>query len=296
MRRAWWVIIMVAGAAGAWAWMAPGNLGSGVNSNAVDIDPQPIQAGTRLYFASNRGGGYGGYDIWYSNYSGGWQPATNFGAVVNSNANERAPMYFEAGNMELYYASDRAGGSGGADIYRTVYTGGAWQTPVRQTPLCSSGNDTQPFLVSSPRRCFFSSDRAGGHGGYDIYYSTYSGGNWSAPVNLGTSINTSANEIGPTLNGSLTTLFFASDRAGGSGSYDLYAAHPAGSSWGNVSNIGWPVNTTLYEDTPGVNDAGTQLYFSSDRAGGYGSYDIWGTNSGTGLAPSSLGRVKATFK
>jgi Tol biopolymer transport system component len=297
MKRVWWtVIIIAAGAAGAGAWMTPGNLGTGVNSNAIEIDPQPTQAGTRLYFSSDRSGGYGGYDIWYSNYSGGWQPATNFGSVVNTAANERAPMYFEAGNMELYYASNRSGGAGGFDIYRTIYTGGTWQPPVRQTPLCSAGDDTQPYLLNSPRRCFFSSNRSGGSGGYDIYLSTYSGGNWSTPVNLGAAVNTSADEISPTFNGAFTTLFFSSNRAGGLGDYDIYTAHPVGNSWGNVANIGSPINTTGFEGTPGINDAGTQLYFASNRSAGYGGYDIWGTNSTTALAPASLGRVKAAFE
>lgn len=72
----------------------------------------------------------------------------------------------------------------------------------------------------------FVSNRPGGYGGFDIWRSEYLAGSWSSPVNVGDSINTSANENRPVLVGSEgyinKLLLFSSDRPGGAGGYDVY--------------------------------------------------------------------------
>jgi hypothetical protein len=72
----------------------------------------------------------------------------------------------------------------------------------------------------------FASDRPGGLGGFDLYYSLFENGNWSAPVNLGPKINSSADEYRPVLghHPDFTNLFmmFSSNRSGGKGGFDLY--------------------------------------------------------------------------
>jgi hypothetical protein len=71
-----------------------------------------------------------------------------------------------------------------------------------------------------------SSNRAGGFGGYDIYYSVFRNGNWSSPVNMGSRINTSSDEYRPVIgsNPDFTNNFimFSSNRPGGKGGFDLY--------------------------------------------------------------------------
>lgn len=298
MRKTTVILIwLTAAAVAAAVWMPPGNLGTNVNSNAAELDPQPVgAAGTTIYFVSGRTGSHGGYDIWATVYTGGaWQPALNLGPNVNSAQDERGPMYYEGTPPELYFGSLRTGGLGGYDLYRSVFTGGTWQPAASLTALNTTANDAQPFIVTGPLRLFFASDRAGGYGGYDLYYSAYSGG-WTTPINLGADINTAADEIGPSFDAALNTLYFYSNRPGGPGNYDLYAAPRNGSRWINPVEVGAPVNTTNFEGTPGISANGAQLYFASNRPGGYGNFDIWGTNWTSGLEPTSLGRVKAAFK
>jgi hypothetical protein len=73
---------------------------------------------------------------------------------------------------------------------------------------------------------FFTSDRPGGYGGYDIYYSRFRNGNWCTPVNLGPGINTASDEYRPLISyhPDFTNIFliFSSDRPGGKGGFDLY--------------------------------------------------------------------------
>jgi hypothetical protein len=91
-------------------------------------------------------------------------------------------------------------------------------------------------------------------------------------------------------------MYFASNRSGGYGRYDLYVSRWTGSYWGPASNLGSKVNTSYNENYPGVTTNGQHLYFASNRPGGRGGMDIWMTSNTTAVAPASLGRVKALFR
>lgn len=84
-------------------------------------DKCPFITGEYLIFASDREGGFGGYDLYYSKYENGeWQPAVNFGPKINSEYNEYRPIstpFWEFKNDILLFSSDRPGGKGGYDLY-----------------------------------------------------------------------------------------------------------------------------------------------------------------------------------
>jgi hypothetical protein len=88
----------------------------------------------------------------------------------------------------------------------------------------SSSDDKCPMVYN--KFMVFTSDRPGGFGGFDLYYSVFKNGNWNTPVNFGPKINTSANEYRPLIgyHTSFSNIFmiFSSDRTGGKGGYDLY--------------------------------------------------------------------------
>jgi hypothetical protein len=100
---------------------------------------------------------------------------------------------------------------------------------------------------------------------------------WSAPSNLGTSINTTANEQGPTFADGGLTLYFGSDRAGGSGSFDLYVSHRSCTecAWEAPINLGSAVNTSSSETGPSLSADGHRLFFTSTRPGGQGLQDLY---------------------
>jgi hypothetical protein len=99
-----------------------------------------------------------------------------------------------------------------------------YTTPVKSDSLNSSGNDKCPFIYKSVM--VFASDRPGGYGGFDLYYSMFKNGKWNSPVNMGPRINTSSNEYRPVvgIHPDFTNkyMIFSSDRPGGKGGYDLY--------------------------------------------------------------------------
>jgi hypothetical protein len=96
---------------------------------------------------------------------------------------------------------------------------------------------------------------------------------WSAPVNLGTAINTPASERNPSLSPDELSLYFASDRAGGQGLTDLYVSRRASSSspWGTPVNLGPVINTTGEEGGASISSDGHLLYFFVRPAAGGGS-------------------------
>ncbi len=125
--------------------------------------------GNTLYFASNRMGGYGGYDI-YVSYKNGkiWSFPENLGAEINSPGNEISPFMDEG---ILYFASDWHTGFGGMDIFHSEKQAGSLWGKVRNMgpKVNSSQNDYSLIYYSQDNAGYFVSDRTGGKGKSDIY-------------------------------------------------------------------------------------------------------------------------------
>jgi N-acetylneuraminic acid mutarotase len=162
------------------AWQPAVNLGSAVNSTVDETGPcyfEDIARGTRqLYFGSARPG-LGGTDIYVSEQiaNGSFGPAALV-AELSSTANETRPSIRHDG-LEIYFQSNRAGGSGLADLWVAMRgsTADAWSTPVNlATTVNTPSVEQNPYLSSDGSMLFFASDRPGGSGGLDIYMSTRS--------------------------------------------------------------------------------------------------------------------------
>jgi outer membrane protein OmpA-like peptidoglycan-associated protein len=136
--------------------------------------------------------------------------------------------------------------------------------------------DGQPSISRDGQLLFFSSDRKHGHGHADIYMCARTGsGSWGAPVNL--NFNTSGNEVSPFIASDNQTLYFAADDLpGGMGGWDIYVTYRKGENeWTEPKNLGPAVNTKyneLFFSIPPTEDA---VYFSSDRPGGEGNFDLY---------------------
>ncbi|MBK7946550.1 MAG: carboxypeptidase regulatory-like domain-containing protein [Flavobacteriales bacterium] len=131
-----------------------------------------------------------------------------------------------------------------------------------------------PRVSPDGRRLYFVSDRPGGIGGTDIWFCDNLGNQWGVPQNLGPKVNTPGDELHPYIAAN-NTLYFASTGHPGLGGLDLFYTRIGVNGPGNVFNMGYPMSTRF-------NDHGLLLindstgFFSSDRAGGQGSDDIYG--------------------
>jgi len=106
---------------------------------------------------------------------------------------------------------------------------------------------------------------------------SFANSEWSDPVNLGPAINTAFNEQGPNLSNDGLTLYFGSDRPGGSGGFDIWVARRdcTACPWQTPVNVGPVVNTVASETGPGLSIDGHLLFFTSNRAGGQGLNDLY---------------------
>ena len=130
-------------------------------------------------------------------------------------------------------------------------------------------------LTPDAQTLYFASDKPGGYGGVDIYKSVRDmAGNWTAPVNLGPSINTSGTDDFPFI-ASDGTLYFASDGHAGLGGLDVYSSVPTKDGWAEPVNLGFPINTSSDDFNYIIDKDNKTGYFASNRPGGRGDDDIY---------------------
>jgi Tol biopolymer transport system component len=122
--------------------------------------------------------------------------------------------------------------------------------------------------VSRSGTLYFSSNRPGGLGQNDIYRSRRINGRWTAPENLGATVNTAGREYDPFIAPDESYLIFASERPGGLGAADLYLSVRRGDgTWCVPVNLGPDVNSSAAEYTPMLSPDGRYLFFTGDGAG-----------------------------
>ena len=123
----------------------------------------------------------------------------------------------------IYFASDRPGGFGGTDIYKSERSGDAWTASVNLGPEINSRYDEKfPFLTDDGT-LYFASNALGGLGGLDIYESKQEEKKWMKPANVGAPINSSFDDFGYIYKSETGTGFFTSNRKGGAGDDDVYS-------------------------------------------------------------------------
>jgi hypothetical protein len=212
-------------------WGLPMNLGSIVNSAANERTPSLSRDGHYLFFVSDRPGGSGGLDVWVAwrqkkddDFS--WETPVNLGETINSPQNDAGPSFFEndiTGVSQLFFASNRPG-MGAYDIYFSLLIGGSFQPAGPAPGLNTVAVDLSPHIRKDGLEIFIASNRNGTFGLLDLWVSQREtlDDQWTAPTTLGSGINTAFREWFPALSPDDRSLYFASNRPGGSGGDDLY--------------------------------------------------------------------------
>jgi len=208
-------------------WSDPANLGPTINSTSYDATPCISPDGLELFFSSERPGGCGKPDLWVitrPTRGGSWGTPVNLGLTVNSGQWDQAPTISSDG-LTLYFESDRQG-HGDIWFIARASTHDAWTSPqALGAPVNTTYGEWGPCLSRDGLVLFFTSNnRPGGMGDYDIWVTTRATieGQWSVPVNLGPGVNSPVKELVPTLSFDGSVLYFASNRPGGYGGYDIW--------------------------------------------------------------------------
>ena len=140
----------------------------------------------------------------------------------------------------------------------------------------TSANESHACISDDGLTLYFTSNREGGYGGYDIYKSEIdSKGKWGPAVNLGPEINTIFDETTPFITEDGKTLYFSSKGHFNIGGFDIFSAKKNGDSWSKPENLGFPFNTTDDDIFFFPLKNGSIAYYSKYKETGYGENDIF---------------------
>lgn len=197
-------------------WETPEEISKNINSTNNEGTCTISADGRMLVFtACNRPDGYGGCDLYYTQKDGkDWRAPKNIGPIVNSPNWESQPSLSADGSV-LYFTSDRPGGVGKADIWKTVLDStGNWLAPTNLgKAINTSDEENAPFIHANGRTLFYASNGMPGMGGFDLFMSQRTDTLWSAPRNLGYPINTVADQVGMYISSDGQTAYYTDDRA-----------------------------------------------------------------------------------
>jgi len=244
----------------------PVPLGPGVNSPMAEYLPTLPAERNLLIFTRVVDGQEDFYESKLSE-NGLWEEARPIQSL-NSPLNEGAQTLSADGRVLIFTGCNRKDGYGSCDLYITAREGERWKRPQNMgPPLNTASWESQPSLAANGQVVYFSSNRAGGIGGKDIWFSTRQpDGSWGEPENLGQPVNTPDDEQSPFIHADGETLYFESEGHPGMGAHDLFVSRLSeGGEWSNPENLGFPINTTSNEGALFVDVTGRTAYFATDR-------------------------------
>jgi len=274
-----------------------------INTAAREFAPTFYQNGLVFVTSRVKGGaldkqtGEPFYELYYAELDRQGVPLAGepFSMEINSYWHENQASFNRAGDRVFFSRSNQQNGVTKSDnagkirmkIYEADRGAFDWEN-LRELSFDSDKYSCMhPTLSYDGTRLFFASNMPGGLGGMDLYVSDWDGAHWSEPVNLGPDINTARNEVFPYYHDN-GALFFASEGHRGLGGLDIFMVDVSGAKWGNVSNLGAPINTSSDDFGLVLDKESEKGFFASDRPGGLGKDDIYffETEGGfTGMKP-----------
>lgn len=240
------------------------NIGEWVNSPKEDYGPTIGNIDTMLLFTSKRhlkiNSTERGYDedIFFTTKteSGTWLEAESF-KTINTSYNEGSACISHDGKSLFFARCNSPDCQGNCDLFvADLMADNTWGNVRSLGPNVNSvAWDSQPSLTHSGDTLFFASDRLGGFGMSDIYFSIKDkNGQWQKAQNAGPIINTLGYEVSPFFHHTFNVLYFSSNgQPLNFGDFDIYKSHKQSYSWEEPKNVG-----------PLVNGAGSEYYFTID--------------------------------
>jgi outer membrane protein OmpA-like peptidoglycan-associated protein/tetratricopeptide (TPR) repeat protein len=259
------------------------SLSPNINTEGHEYAPVVTADGKTIYFCGRgREGNIGGEDIFVSKFKdGNWTKPELLNSINTPYAHE-APLAISAdGARLLIYAN--------TDIYYSDKTTNGWSIPIAFPSINRSDSwEADAFMTADGNAILFISDRVGNYGNLhkfgelfhgshsgnsDIYVSVRTESGWSAPKNLGKTINTPYSERSPFLHPDMKTLYFSSEGHAGLGRLDVYKSvrlnDTSWTEWSEPVNLGKEINTFGDEYDYKISTDGKYAYLSSLKTGNY---------------------------
>jgi outer membrane protein OmpA-like peptidoglycan-associated protein len=221
-----------------------------LNKFQLQYFPVLTADGEQILFTKRDGtGNFDKEDIFtaFLRSDGEWSNPQSIAQTINSAYNEGTCTVTADGNILIYTSCDAPDSEGSCDLYIAYKINGAWQRPSNMGKKVNSRSwDSQPSLSADGRILFFSSNRKGGFGGNDIWYTIrQNDGSWTEAKNLGSVVNTPKDEISPFMFFNNEILFFASDGHQGFGGMDIFLSRVKDGVFQAPENMGLPINDHL---------------------------------------------------
>ena len=194
--------------------------------NRKHHDGTAVFVGDKMFFTRNNLRGEGAHEIIdlkiYQAIKTGdkWNDA----AELPFNSDDFATCHpaVTADGKTMIFSSNRPGGQGGMDLWKSTFDGSTWSAPTNLgADINSSDNEIFPFL-DSKNRLFYSSDGWAGLGGLDLFVAENDGGAYGGKVNLGTGLNSNKDDFGIYVSPEGDSGYISSNRTGGMGGDDIY--------------------------------------------------------------------------
>ena len=239
------------------------NMGSKVNSDRADYGPA-LNLHNDVFVFTSRRNEMGGIlnktqneDLFTSRREGELWVEANPLKEINTRHNEGSACLSRDGKTLYFSRCGANDGYGNCDLYvARLQADSTWgEVHNLGVNVNSNGWDSQPTLSHTEDTLFFASDRIGGFGLSDIWFSVRKGnGAWSVAKNAGPIINSRLSDLGPFYHPVYNLLYFSSEgHLLNFGEFDIYKSYQEGTLWGEPKNIG-----------PLVNGAGSEFYFTID--------------------------------
>ena len=199
-----------------------------------------------------------------------------FSRILNTKHNE-GHVTFSPDETVIYYTRSHRENSANYQLYIAYLEAnshGNWKNE-RQLTLNATYSIENPQVSPDGQQLYFSSNKPGGHGGFDLYVAPIQrDGSIGTPKNLGSGINSAKDEKYPVFNNDDNAFYFASNGHEGFGGFDLFMTNQKGRNFSEPVNLGETVNSSD-DDLALTFISESKGFFSSDRTGGKGSYDIY---------------------
>ncbi|MDR6342119.1 outer membrane protein OmpA-like peptidoglycan-associated protein/tetratricopeptide (TPR) repeat protein [Filimonas zeae] len=203
----------------------------------------------------------------------GYSKPIKVNVEVNGEMQQGAAAFTSDGRRMYLTRWQLVEGKNRGSLFMSEKSGSNWSAPVKLGLNVNTDgySSIQPYVTTDGKYLIFSSDRPGGVGKYDLWYSLLdpASGQPGSAANMGTMINTEGDEQAPFYHNVSTTLVFASNGRVGMGGFDLYSSKGNFAVWDSVKNMGHPLNSTkddIYFSSRGKKFLLADANFSSDRS------------------------------
>jgi len=252
------------------------NLGKKINSHFSETDCFISKNEMQMFFSSNRSENFAIYSSNKKPNTDLWSKPVKLDASVNiTNQVYMAGLSSEGKRLYAHFENV----SNQKDIASFYIDDNNYIEQEKELDVINSVYNENYLTTSlSSDTLYFSSNRLGGFGGYDIYYSLrLPNGKWGNPVNMGSEINTSFDDAFPQLSPNGNKLYFASKGHNSMGGYDIFFSKQDSitSEWATPVNIGYPINDTYDNTTISFLENERYAYVSLIKPYGFGEYDIY---------------------